>query len=32
LTEQGYRYVILYEDEIPSALPELTLTPPPTAD
>jgi len=31
LTEQGYRYVILYEDEIPSALPELTIIPPPTA-
>lgn len=28
LTEQGYRYVILYEDEIPSALPELTIVPP----
>ncbi len=31
LTEQGYRYVILYEDEIPSALPELTITPSATA-
>lgn len=29
LTEQGYRYVILYEDEIPAALPELTTAPPP---
>ena len=27
LTEQGYRYVILYEDEILSALPELALRP-----
>ncbi len=32
LTEQGYRYVILYEDEIPSALPELTFIPPVSAD
>ncbi|MFP4345062.1 MAG: DNA repair helicase XPB [Anaerolineales bacterium] len=24
LTEQGYRYVILYEDEVPQALPTLT--------